>query len=203
MPTETADRSALDLHLLRLHLRPRGGRSRRRDPAGHPLRRDPRRLVLPRLRRPQGRLRAPRGVAGRRSSREARGARRRGLTARASRAGAVPSQRAEDRQRQSTAAPTSSPRGDREDLAGVVDGVADASSRRRPVAAQARSASIVTLDGDQVDALCAPQIVPVRRRAAPRRSQAAAEALLLGRPYRVGELAQQALARPSSAAIRF
>ena len=55
--TETTQ-AALHLHLVRVHLRPRRGRSRRRHPAGHGLRRHPRHLVLPGLRRPQGRLRA-------------------------------------------------------------------------------------------------------------------------------------------------
>ncbi|CAA9486622.1 MAG: Rubredoxin, partial [uncultured Solirubrobacteraceae bacterium] len=56
------DHSEVDLRGLRLHLRPRGGRSRWRHPARNRLRLDSRRLVLPRLRRPQGRLHALRGL---------------------------------------------------------------------------------------------------------------------------------------------
>ena len=50
--------SALDLRELRDDLRPRRGRSRRRDRAGHGLRGHPGRLVLPGVRRAQARLRA-------------------------------------------------------------------------------------------------------------------------------------------------
>ena len=52
------DQAALDLQLVRVHLRPRRGRPRRRHPARDRLLRNPRLVVLPGLRRPQGRLRA-------------------------------------------------------------------------------------------------------------------------------------------------
>ena len=56
------DGPAVDLRILRLHLRPRRGRPRRRHPAGHRLRGHPDGLVLPGLRRPQGGLLALRGL---------------------------------------------------------------------------------------------------------------------------------------------
>ena len=46
----------MDLRIMRLHLRPRGGRPRRRDPCRDGVRGHPGGLVLPGLRRPQGGL---------------------------------------------------------------------------------------------------------------------------------------------------
>src|SRR5581483_7881236 len=50
------DRTALDLRVLRVHLRPERGGPRRRRAARHGLRGHPGRLVLSGLRRPQARL---------------------------------------------------------------------------------------------------------------------------------------------------
>ena len=61
--TADRDRAALDVHVLRVHLRPRRRRSRRRNPTGNRRSRTSPTLVLPRVRRPQGGLRALRGVA--------------------------------------------------------------------------------------------------------------------------------------------
>src|SRR5918999_207204 len=56
-------RTAVHLHLLRVHIRPGGGRSGRRHPSGHTVRGDPGRLVLPGLRGTQEGLRALRGLS--------------------------------------------------------------------------------------------------------------------------------------------
>src|SRR3954447_5004997 len=56
------DDGAMDVRVVRVHLRPGGGRPRRGHRSRHPVRGRPGRLVLPGVRRPQGRLHALRRV---------------------------------------------------------------------------------------------------------------------------------------------